>query len=194
MKFIILFIFNLNLLILPPSGVQDSELPRSLNRDLRKQMGIENPDFKLISSYDHSANSAFYAVEQNKKLAAYTYIGRVFTCRSGGCNAPSVNNQTADSEYFDYYIMFDTEATVKFVKVYNYAATHGQEISAAWWLRQFEGYQGKERLQSGKNIDAISGATISAVAATNDIQFVTKQLIKLINDLSHQKQTASSLK
>lgn len=194
MKFIILFIFNLNLLILPPSGVQESDFPRSLKRDMRKQMDIENPDLKLISSSDPSANSAFYAVEQNSNLAAYAYIGRVFTCRSGGCNAKSTADPTAESEYFDYFILFDTEATVKFVKVFNYAATHGQEISAAWWLRQFVGYQGKEHLKSGKNIDAIAGATISADAATDDIQLVTKELIKLINKPKNQRQIVTSLK
>ncbi len=193
MKFFILFIVNLNLLFLPLSGVQESTFPRALNKDLRKQMGIENPDLVLLSSNKSQTNSAYYAVEQDNQTAAYLYIGSVLTCRAGGCNIASATDHASDSEYFEYYILFDTNATVKFVKVYNYAATHGHEITANWWLRQFVGYQGKERLQTGKNIDAVAGATISAEAATNDIQLVTKQLIKIINDPSHQKQTARFL-
>ena len=182
------------MLFQPPSGLQESAFPRSLNKDLRKQMGIENPDLVLLSSNESKANSAFYAVTQAKQTVAYLYIGSVFTCRAGGCHAGSATDQSSDSEYFDYFILFDEAATVKFVKVYNYAATHGHEITANWWLKQFVGYQGKEHLQTGKNIDAISGATISAEAATTDIQSVTRQLINLINKPSNQTHTATSLK
>jgi Na+-translocating ferredoxin:NAD+ oxidoreductase RnfG subunit len=55
------------------------------------------------------------------------------------------------------------------VKVFNYQATHGQEITAKSWLKQFIGYQGQKELKVNKDIDSISGATISTYAITEDI-------------------------
>ncbi len=52
-------------------------------------------------------------------------------------------------------------------------ATHGQEITARGWLKQFIGYNGSESLKVDKNIDTISGATISVYAITSDIKLIT---------------------
>jgi Na+-translocating ferredoxin:NAD+ oxidoreductase RnfG subunit len=65
--------------------------------------------------------------------------------------------------------LFDKTKSVTSVVVYNYEATHGQEITAKGWLKQFLGYNGSRNLVVGKNIDSISGATISVNAITADI-------------------------
>lgn len=109
----------------------------------------------------------------------YIYVGRVNTCRAGGCSI--ANNITNDgySEYFDYYILFNANKTVQAVNVFNYQATHGQEITAKGWLKQFIGHNSSEPLQIDKNIDAISGATISVYAITFDVEIKTDILYKL---------------
>jgi Na+-translocating ferredoxin:NAD+ oxidoreductase RnfG subunit len=43
-------------------------------------------------------------------------------------------------------------------------------VGGKGWLKQFIGYDGKEKLEYGKNIDSISGATISANAITYNVQ------------------------
>ena len=75
-----------------------------------------------------------------------------------------------DFEYFDYYIIFDSSIKVEKVRVYNYQATHGHEVGGTGWLKQFIGYEGETKLELGKNIDSISGATISANAITYNVQ------------------------
>lgn len=75
-----------------------------------------------------------------------------------------------DFEYFDYFILFDSNLGVKKIRVYNYQATHGHEVGGKGWLKQFVGYKGDEKLEYGKNIDSISGATISANAITYNVQ------------------------
>jgi hypothetical protein len=74
---------------------------------------------------------------------------------------------------------------VELVKIFNYAATHGHEVSAKGWLKQFAGYNGSDTLQVGKNVDAISGATISVYGITLDVQMKT---ILLKNYLCKNKQ------
>ena len=106
----------------------------------------------------------------------YVYVGRVNSCRAGGCcNAVKITG-TEDSEYFDYFIFYDSLKTVKLVDVYNYQATHGYEITAKGWLKQFVGFSGKDTLLVNKDIDGISGATISVFAITEDIQRKTETL------------------
>lgn len=123
----------------------------------------------------------FLIKEKNNSHYQYIYIGRVNSCRAGGCSIANDNLKEGLSEYFDYYILFDTNKTVQAVKVFNYQATHGQEVTAKGWLNQFIGYNGSERLQVDKNIDAISGATISVYAITLDVEMKTDILHKYGN-------------
>ena len=88
-------------------------------------------------------------------------------------------NFSGKVEYFDYFILFDITKTVQIVKVFNYQASRGHEITAKGWLKQFIGHDGSESLQVDKNIDAVSGATISAYAITADVNMKTSLLKKL---------------
>lgn len=113
-------------------------------------------------------------------LVKYVYVGRVNTCRTGGCSIARVQDQEKESEFFDYFIFFDSKGTVQQVKIYNYQSTHGQEVTSNSWLRQFKNYNGKAELIAGNNVDAISGATISVDATIFDIEHKTNLLKKLI--------------
>lgn len=121
----------------------------------------------------------FLIKENNVSQYQYIYVGRVNSCRAGGCSISNDVPKDGNSEYFDYYILFDKDKTVQAVKVFNYQATHGQEITAKGWLKQFIGYNGSEPLQVDKNIDAISGATISVYAITFDVEMKTAILKSL---------------
>ena len=112
----------------------------------------------------------------------YVYVGRVNTCRAGGCVMPTNNSEQAN-EFFDYYILYMTNATILKVKIFNYQSMHGQEVTATSWLKQFKNYDGSHALVVGKNTDAISGATISVDAITSDIEDKTKFLLKILNGL-----------
>jgi Na+-translocating ferredoxin:NAD+ oxidoreductase RnfG subunit len=97
------------------------------------------------------------------------------------CIAPQ-EGEKAISEYFDYFMIFDTIPKIKSVKVFNYAATHGQEVTAKGWLKQFIGYSGDSKLTVGKNVDAISGATVSVAGIVTDIEIKTSLLQSLVNE------------
>ncbi len=90
------------------------------------------------------------------------------SCRSGGCSPSNTSHNSF--EYFDYLLILDTLYNVKKVKVFNYQATHGQEICSKNWLKQFIDFNGSDNLIVGKNVDAIAGATISTHSITFDIQ------------------------
>lgn len=114
----------------------------------------------------------FFRILNNSEVSEvkYVFVGRVNSCRAGGCSISGNSPANMESEYFDYYIFFDSSKTVKQVEVFNYQATHGYEITAKGWLKQFAGFTGKDSLVVNKNIDGISGATISVYAITSDVQ------------------------
>ena len=131
------------------------------DQSLSNKMAL--PDSTVQMNSEAGAFFSSYSLDSNCTIE-YIYIGRVNSCRTGSC---SVDEDLA--EYFDYIILFNKDKSVVQVKIFNYQATHGQEITAKSWLKQFIGYQGQKKLKVNKNIDSISGATISTYAITEDI-------------------------
>jgi len=160
----------------------------SIIKTLRKVTRMKNPQMtalKLLSSVERKEETRgkYFSIvgTNNENTQYYLYIGRVNSCRAGGCSSSSGQPiENPEYEYFDYFILFDTNATVRLVKVFNYEATHGQEITARGWLKQFSGYSASKSLEVGKNIDAISGATVSVYAITLDVQDKTRLLRKIL--------------
>jgi hypothetical protein len=72
-------------------------------------------------------------------------------------------------DHFDYASLWTREAVLIKVVITTYRSTHGAAICQKRWLAQFENYQGEE-LQLGKDIDAVSGGTISASALIKDLE------------------------
>ena len=110
----------------------------------------------------------------------YYYAGRVYTCPHGGCSGNEDISGT--TEYFDYVIVWDSLKSVQSISIFNYQATHGQEVCAIGWLKQFTGFRGERSLRPGKNIDAISGATKSVSAIVEDISLRTAELAGYAGD------------
>lgn len=72
-------------------------------------------------------------------------------------------------DYFDYLLAFDSGLRVLGLTITTYRSSHGAAICQKKWLSQFKGYSGEE-LDLGKDIDAISGATISASSLVQDVK------------------------
>lgn len=186
MKSIIFTLFGVFLFSFLYSQPSIDYKPKSLIKALQKD-GISNfsnvKEFAVNDSIIENPliNGKFFQIEDISNCRyKYIYIGRVNSCRAGGCSIENNKETNGNSEYFDYFILYDENKTVKVVKVFNYQATHGQEITSNGWLKQFSGYSGNESLQVNKNIDAISGATISVYAITLDVELKTEILTSML--------------
>jgi len=173
------FIFAVLILIALKSAAQDEIefQPGSLFSELKKFSDAENPKLSEIgyksefpASTDLQGKYFSLRYDKGKSPIKFIYVGRINSCRVGGCSSSKDAMQSREHEYFDYFILTDSVPTVVQVKVYNYMATHGQEVTAKGWLKQFVGYDGGRDLQVGKDVDGISGATISVYGITLDIQ------------------------
>ena len=176
---IIAFSFWSTSISFPPKGLDFED--KTLQKEIQKIGGTESPEWKEVSfSEANSVQGKFFTIPDLNNQKKYIYVGRVNSCRAGGCSNPTLPTIGIEtSEYFDYFVVFNADLSVQQVKVYNYQATHGQEVTNKGWLKQFQGYNGSRSLTVGKNVDAISGATVSVHAITNDIQEKTLLLKRI---------------
>jgi len=73
------------------------------------------------------------------------------------------------NDYFDYMVIFDQELIIKKVVVLVYRSTYGGEIMSRSWLKQFIGKSKGVAMEIDKDIDSISGATLSAPSITKGV-------------------------
>lgn len=103
------------------------------------------------------------AIQEKDRLLGYAYVGEA----------------ASKKRTFDYIVMLDPQLVIKKVKVLIYREDFGQQIGSQRWLKQFIGLSANDTAQYGKNIDAVSGATISAsnmTRATNEVLQSLKML------------------
>lgn len=112
---------------------------------------------KLPLQFD---TTSLFKIKTNNNLIAYLYVGK----------APSKTDE------FDYMVLLDKELRVLKSKVLVYRENYGSEIGSKRWLKQFVGQAGEEELRYEVNIDAISGATISAKSMTIAMNSLLKSI------------------
>ena len=178
------FLLVVNACLMAQVGIDYS--PKVMYGELRKATDdlVELKEMLLAPELSKTLHGGkFFKVTSLSGLSTikFVYVGRVNACRAGGCSVNPELETKEESEYFDYFMFFDAVPTVQLVKVFNYQASHGQEVSSTSWLKQFKNYNGKEELIVGKDIDAISGATISVDAITFDVQLKTNMLREILS-------------
>lgn len=169
--------------------VHDLVLPEKVQKKVEKaiakqwqrkglmQKQLSNPTEEKNSDY------FFFAVVDQSSTLGYAVVKRTKACRAGGCSNGGGFPQAiigGDAyEYFDFLMLLDTSLQVVHVEVVNYQAQYGYEICNKRWLKQFNGSNGKQ-LAYGKDIQALSGATISASAITDDSKIAYDALVARI--------------
>lgn len=152
-------------------------LPKPLQKELVKKWGLVNSELIEISDLSNQLvkEGKFFKPKSSNQIG-FVFVGRVYSCRAGGCDNSNSEIENSVFEYFDAYIIYDKNKVVQSVRVFNYQASHGHEITSKGWLKQFIGYNGQKTYEVGKDIDSISGATISVHAITDEINYITELL------------------
>lgn len=114
---------------------------------------------------DLQLENHLFNVYEGDLLKGYIYVNQ----------APSMKN------VFDYFVAFDTNFKVIKTKVLIYREQHGRQIGTPRWLNQFKGLDLTARPTLGKEIDGISGATISATSMTKAVH----NLLLALSSLSY---------
>ncbi len=153
------------------------DYPKSVQKRIDKtlvklfpKMLVELTEMDLSTELT-STYTSFKDVKISRLKSADSELGYACFASSKGKN-----------DYFDYMVIFDKELVIKKVKVLIYRSTYGGEIMSRSWLKQFIGKTNGQEMTMNKDIDGISGATLSAPSITQGI----KELSLLIAEITQQ--------
>lgn len=165
------------------SSVENGSLSiphKRISKTIKKYIGIESYQLIQIKGIlTLYSQIKVFKIQAQSVTCGYVYINRVNSCRGGGCSI-TTDNEVEEFEYFDYYFVTDEKGIVQKVKIYNYQATQGHQVMSAGWLKQFIGFRGDQNLVYGKDIQAISGATVSATSLIHDIEDAEEIINRLL--------------
>lgn len=85
---------------------------------------------------------------------------------------------TGRSGPFGIAVLLDETSTVKWATVTSYPWTHGRDVSRHSFTRQFEGKGRGDAIEVGRDIDAVTGATLSCRAMANGVRAAVDLLAK----------------
>ncbi len=89
----------------------------------------------------------------------------------------AIDKSMGQYDYFDYVVVFDQELNILAVRVLNYREDYGYEVSSRWWLSQFIGKKAGKNMRYKEDIDALSGATISAESITDSLKILSSNML-----------------
>lgn len=162
------------------------ELPKRVQKSVNRIWKKQTIHYVQINE-DLGPEMVLYEIYANERKVGFICLKEAKGCRIGGCEADveDLNDQYWNSEgayeRFAYYLILDNEQVVLRTGVYDYPGDYGYEITSKWWQKQFQGYIGGDLLY-GKNVDAISGATISAHSMCVDLENTYTILLDFIRE------------
>lgn len=139
---------------------------KKVTKEITTVFGIEKFDLKpiVVSSELNQklpikiTNSNFHKIQVGDAVKGIVVIEKAAS-------------KTAD---YDYLILLDASGTIVKSKVLIYREEYGGEIGSTRWLKQFIGVKSNQTLTYKKEVDAISGATISVKSMINAVNDVLK--------------------
>ena len=82
---------------------------------------------------------------------------------------------------FTFMVVYNLDLSIKHIEVLEYKENYGGEISSKRFLKQYQGKTGSQNLELGKDIDGISGATISVLSMNHAVKKLNNNMITLKN-------------
>ena len=119
-----------------------------------------------------------YRLTSNEEPMGFMILNKAYSCKVGGCSAWSPGGNQDNYEPFYYVVIVQPDLTINQIKIIEYYSEYGYEITSKRWLAQFIGKSGCN-LAYNKQIDGISGATISVKSMIYDVNSTCKMMEKL---------------
>lgn len=141
---------------------------KKMDKRIHKIWEDDQLTYGILRIPSEESESLNFTIQENQLFVVHTdsvVLGYVFLDQDKG-----------RYDLFDYMVVVDTSLRVKKVEVLIYRSDHGGAISNKRWLRQFEGAQPQTEFTYGKEIDAISGATLSGKSITAGVSRILDQM------------------
>jgi hypothetical protein len=151
----------------------------------------------VIALLFFSFKASYWELDKDSRATVYKSIAKIFNSQT--CNLDPIDDTfysiseddsiigylavtDAPSKFhrFDYYVLFNDKEEILKVEVLHYRENYGGEICSKNWLKQFVGIDTENYSNFNREIDGISGATIS-------VNSLKHNLLKLSNKLKKSR-------
>jgi Na+-translocating ferredoxin:NAD+ oxidoreductase RnfG subunit len=146
-------------------AAQSPRVLKKASKLIKKTYTIDYLQLEHKEFQTKSVVGNLYKIFDSVQLLGFAFIG----------TAPS------KTDTFEYLVVFDQSLIIKKVNVLVYREDYGGEIGSNRWLKQFVGKARNTEMVVGKNIAAISGATISVYSMTNAVNQLLNEMKQFEN-------------
>lgn len=168
MKYALLFV----LCLYPMSIIKASEIRQKSEAIIQNHFGSD-----IILDFSKLDLKQYTIKEIEKTVGQRFFRNSLYTWKvtdnKGLVGYAILDNVIGKSLPITFLVIFDPYGTILSTSVVKYRESIGGEISNWKWNQQFEGRNHESSFSIGKDIDGISGATISVSAMTKGIQKLT---------------------
>ena len=141
---------------------------------------LVDPELSKIKERLDGSLVFFQKGSKSKEVSASTTIEFYFASKNGTKTGVVIfDEEPGKWGPVDFIIGLDLQGAVTRVEVLSYEEKRGQPIARRSYLSQYDGKTSKSALTVGKDINGVSGATISSRCAT----FAVKKAIVLYEEL-----------
>lgn len=127
----------------------------------------------ILSKYKVSLSQEVRITIQNecrqKFFSDYIYVWKI-DHNDYTTHYAALDNVMGKTQPITFLVIFDSSGKIISSSVIKYREQHGGGVKEAHWLDQFVGLNGLSEYELDKNIDSISGATISSRSMTLGIR------------------------
>jgi hypothetical protein len=132
------------------------KVTKKFNKELVKYFNSENIKINEIIELSNNKDIFFKIFDDDKELGLVVLTSAI-----------------GRHDKFDYMIIYNQNKEIKLIKILVYRSDYGSEITGKRWLSQFYSKQ-KDSIKYGSDIQAISGATFSAISLTKNINRINR--------------------
>ncbi|MFT6717072.1 MAG: Na+-translocating ferredoxin:NAD+ oxidoreductase RnfG subunit [Saprospiraceae bacterium] len=160
----------------------DKKIDKLIKKVFKKEDSLSLRPFDLPLEFNNQSNIELFTVIKDSTKRGYVTVTLANGCHEGGCSASNFEEEEFSDKYEQYYFatVFDLKGKILRVKVIEYDSQYGYEIMSRGWLKQFRSSNNDEFIY-GKNIDAITGATVSGesiVSEVNILRMIMEKVVK----------------
>ena len=149
----------------------------------------------VIALLFFSFKASYWDLDKDSRATVYNSIAKIFNSQT--CNLDPIDDTfysiseddsiigylavtDAPSKFhrFDYYVLFNDKEEILKVEVLHYRENYGGEICSKNWLKQFVGIDTENYSNFNREIDGISGATISVNSLKHHLLKISNKLKK----------------
>lgn len=146
------------------ANARQPEESKKFDKELSKFYGVENISKTKIEELSTKDDIVYIIDDNNKEL-----------------NIVVLTSAMGRHDWFDFFIIYNSKLEIQYMQVLVYRSDYGAEITAKRWLSQFYNKH-NDSLKYGTDIQAVSGATFSAVALVKNVNRINKKLNEYYSD------------